>query len=188
MSRLVLSSVATLLVVACSGESAESETSTTSPTETISVASDVAAPASTADTSIEMAEIATTIIDNEASVSVEPSTILEALGGDYVNADLTNGARQYRRCQSCHTINEGGRHTVGPNLYGMMNQAAASGERYSYSSALEDAGLTWDAATLDAWLENPRELVPGNRMSFVGLRDAEARRDLIGYIAVETSR
>jgi len=191
MSRLVLTSVATLLVVACNGEAAETDSSTeiaTSPIETVSVASAVHESAPAADSSIEMAPIATAVLDNEAATSFDPSTILAELGGDYVNANLSNGARQFRRCQSCHTINEGGRHTVGPNLYGMMNQAAARGERFSYSSALEDAGLVWDTVTLDAWLENPRDLVPGNRMSFVGLRDAEARRDLIGYIAVETSR
>jgi len=117
----------------------------------------------------------------------EPNAVLAALGGDFVNADLANGARQFRRCQSCHTLNEGGRHTVGPNLYGVIGRPAASAEGFSYSSQLTDAGLTWDAETLSHWIENPRAFVPGNRMSFVGLRDADDRRDVIAYIAVETA-
>ena len=98
-------------------------------------------------------------------------------------ADLANGQRQFRRCQSCHTITEGGRHTVGPNLYGVVGHPAASATGFSYSRALSAADLSWDRETLDAWIENPRELVPGNRMSFVGLRDADDRRDVIAYLA-----
>ncbi|WP_417471193.1 c-type cytochrome [Maricaulis sp.] len=101
-------------------------------------------------------------------------------------ADLANGRRQFRRCQSCHTMTEGGRHTVGPNLYGVLARPAASAPGFSYSRALRDSGLNWDMDTLDAWIENPRLLVPGNRMSFVGLRDANDRRDVIAYIAAET--
>jgi len=106
-----------------------------------------------------------------------------ALAGE---ADLANGRRQFRRCQSCHTMTEGGRHTVGPNLYGVLARPAASAPGFSYSRALRDSGLEWDRDTLDAWIENPRHLVPGNRMSFVGLRDASDRRDVIAYIAAET--
>ncbi|WP_417483179.1 c-type cytochrome [Maricaulis sp.] len=100
--------------------------------------------------------------------------------------DLANGQRQFRRCQSCHTMTEGGRHTVGPNLYGVLSRPAASAPGFSYSRALRESGLNWDRETLDAWIENPRLLVPGNRMSFVGLRNAEDRRDVIAYIASET--
>jgi cytochrome c len=117
----------------------------------------------------------------------DAQAILAALGSDYADADLGNGARQFRRCQSCHTLNEGGRHTVGPNLHGIVGAAAASAEGFSYSRQLSESGLVWDAATLDAWVENPRTLVPGNRMSFVGLRDAQDRRDVIAYMAVETA-
>lgn len=113
--------------------------------------------------------------------------ILASLGADYVDADLQNGARQFRRCQSCHTLNAGGRHTVGPNLYGVIGREAAAAEGFNYSRQLAEAGIVWDAESLDAWIENPRAMVPGNRMSFVGLRDADDRRDVIAHIAVETT-
>ncbi|MHA6289643.1 c-type cytochrome [Maricaulis sp. CAU 1757] len=117
----------------------------------------------------------------------DPDPVLVALGSDYASADLDNGRRQFRRCQACHTLAEGARHSVGPNLYGIIDAPAASQEGFAYSDALEQAGLVWTAETMDAWIENPRVAVPGNRMSFVGLRDAEARRDLIAYLAVETA-
>jgi cytochrome c len=125
--------------------------------------------------------------DDAVTGAIVQSVILDSLGEAYASADLANGARQFRRCQSCHTLDAGGRHTVGPNLHRIIGRPAASADRFSFSSQLEDAGLTWDLETLDAWIANPRALVPGNRMSFVGLRDPEDRRDLIAYIAVESA-
>jgi cytochrome c len=116
------------------------------------------------------------------------TAILAALGEGYADADLANGARQYRRCQACHTIDDGGANRAGPNLHGIMDSAVAAVDGFAYSTALSESGLIWDAATLDAWLENPRALVPGNRMSLAGLRDANARRDLIAHIAVESAK
>lgn len=194
--RLFTAVASAALLAACGGGNSESETevAATTPaadapaasTETAGVQEDNAGdiPADTAATVTDMVEDAVTeIVDGP-----DPSVILAALGDAYADADLSNGQRQFRRCQSCHTLNEGGRHTVGPNLYGIINAPAAAQERFSYSRQLTESGLVWDAATMDAWLENPRSMVPGNRMSFVGLRDADARRDVIAYLAVETAQ
>ena len=142
-----------------------------------------ASPAAAADTGTAAVEAEAVSGDTGG----DAQAILASLGGDYANADLQNGARQFRRCQSCHTLNEGGRHTVGPNLHGIVGAEAAAAEGFNYSRQLTEAGLVWDVDTLDTWIENPRAMVPGNRMSFVGLRDAEDRRDVIGYLAVETA-
>lgn len=189
-SRLIIPSLAALCLVACGGGSPESDTTASqtagAPTEsTSSPAPAEAEPAATAPATT--AENTPATAEAEASDGPDPAVILAGLGGDYTNADLTNGARQYRRCQSCHTLNEGGRHTVGPNLFGVIDSPAAARPRFRYSRQLTDANLTWDAATLDAWLANPRALVPGNRMSFAGLRNAPDRRDVIAFIAVETA-
>ena len=53
---------------------------------------------------------------------------------------------------------------------------------FAYSDAMRDSGLTWDAANLDTYLTNPREIVPGTKMSFAGLKDAAKRKDLIEYL------
>ncbi|WP_199200404.1 c-type cytochrome [Alkalicaulis satelles] len=118
---------------------------------------------------------------------VDTQAVLAALGEAYVNADLANGERMWRRCQSCHTVTEGGRHMVGPNLYGMFGQQAGTMEGFRYSSALAEAGFVWTPAELDEWLANPRTFLPGNRMSFAGLRNESDRIDLIGWLAVATA-
>lgn len=110
-----------------------------------------------------------------------------ALGEPYVSANLANGERLWRRCQSCHTVNEGARHLVGPNLHGMFGRAAGTAEGFRYSAALEAADFTWTPEALDEWLANPRTFLPGNRMSFAGLRHESDRNDLIAWLAAATA-
>ncbi len=96
--------------------------------------------------------------------------------------DAERGKRFYILCQACHTISAGGMNKVGPNLHGVVGRAAAQAEGFVYSEALANAGLTWDAATLNQWIARPAELVPGTTMVFAGIADAQQRADLIAYI------
>ncbi len=90
----------------------------------------------------------------------------------------------FMQCMSCHSV-EPGRNIIGPSLHGIVGRKAASGAGYAYSNALKGSGLTWDAATLDAWLASPAQLVPGNKMIFSGQRDAAARKAVIDYLAAQ---
>jgi cytochrome c len=123
----------------------------------------------------------------EPELSAGAGAALAALGEPYVSANLFNGERLWRRCQSCHTVNEGARHLVGPNLHGMFGQQAGRAEGFDYSAALEGADFTWTPQALDEWLANPRTFLPGNRMSFAGLRNQSDRNDLIAWLAAATA-
>lgn len=112
---------------------------------------------------------------------------LAVLTGIYADANLNNGRRLFRRCAACHTVNDGGRHLVGPNLSGMFSRGAGEAAGYNYSPALRDADFDWTPERLDEWLADPRGFLPGNRMSFVGLRTEAERLDVIAYIMVETA-
>ena len=114
------------------------------------------------------------------------TAILSELGEPYVSANIENGGRIFRRCQACHTVEEGGRNMVGPNLNGVFGSEAGAKDGFRYSSAMAESGIVWDTETLDAYLTNPREYIPRNRMSFAGLRDEEDRNDLIAWLAVNT--
>ncbi len=116
----------------------------------------------------------------------EKLAVLATLPAPYDAADLDNGRRAFARCRSCHTITPGGPHLSGPNLYGVFDRRAGGLDKYSYSHALRNAGFDWDAAALDQWLQNPRDFLPGNKMTFAGLSKAEDRRDVIAFLKVET--
>jgi len=88
----------------------------------------------------------------------------------------------FGRCAVCHDATKGGPNKLGPNLYGIYGKSAGVHAGFGYSDALKGAGLKWDDATLDKWMENPRALVPGNMMSFPGLKDPAKRQEIIAYL------
>lgn len=97
--------------------------------------------------------------------------------------DPANGARAFRACVACHSL-EPGQHRTGPSLAGVLGRKAGTAEGFRrYSPVLKAAGIVWDEATLDAWIADPQAFIPGNRMAFRGLPDAQARADLIAYLA-----
>lgn len=121
-----------------------------------------------------------------APTAAEKAALLASLPAPYNTADLDNGRRVFARCRACHTLNEGGPNTTGPNLYGVFGRQAGSHPGYNYSNVVREADFTWNAERLDHWLENPREFLRGNKMSFPGLPNAEDRRDVIAFLKVET--
>jgi len=100
-------------------------------------------------------------------------------------ADAQAGKRIFVQCQVCHTIGPNAAIRIGPPLNGVVGRKWASYPAFSYSAGLvagRDKGNAWDAATLDKWLANPRALVPGTRMTFLGLADPAQRQDVIAYL------
>lgn len=98
--------------------------------------------------------------------------------------DIAAGEKIFARCKACHKVEEGAR-GVGPHLSGVVGRPVAGVEDYAYSDALKEyAGgdLVWDQSRLSEWLENPRALVPGTRMTFAGLPKADRRADVICYL------
>lgn len=90
-----------------------------------------------------------------------------------------------QQCSACHQIGEGARNRVGPELNGIYGRRAGSVEGYSYSRALDKMGkqgLTWTLETLDAYVENPKALVPGTKMAYRGLKDETARQNVLAYM------
>lgn len=113
--------------------------------------------------------------------------VLASFGPPYTEADLSNGERLWRRCTSCHTIEAGAPHRVGPNLNGLFERQVGTADGFRYSSALQEADFEWSPDQLDQWLADPRGFLPGNRMSFAGLRNEQDRYDLIAWLAVESA-
>ena len=95
---------------------------------------------------------------------------------------LKQGKKVFRKCQSCHTLDNGGRHRVGPNLYGVMGAKIASKDGFAYSKASKASDVIWTDENLDAFLTKPKEFLPENRMTFVGLKKEEDRKAVIAYL------
>ncbi|MGE0723581.1 MAG: cytochrome c family protein [Alphaproteobacteria bacterium] len=112
--------------------------------------------------------------------------VLLGLAAPVLAADAGRGERLYAACKACHTLNQGGLQTAGPNLHGFFGRPAAQAAGYNFSPALRNAGIVWDEASLDKYLADPRTAVPGTRMIYPGMRKPEDRADLIAYLKEAT--
>jgi cytochrome c len=96
--------------------------------------------------------------------------------------DASRGAALFRQCLACHSV-ESGEHQTGPSLAHVWNENAGTIQGFMrYTDALKRSGITWNEATLDKWLTNPAQLVPGTSMTFPGMKDRQAREDVIAYL------
>jgi cytochrome c len=101
----------------------------------------------------------------------------------YAEGDPAKGEQVYHRCQGCHSID---RNRIGPMHKGLFGRPAGSVPGFDYSAAMKNSGIVWTAATLDLFLQGPRQMVPGTKMTFVGVPKAKDRADLIAYLEVAT--
>jgi cytochrome c len=100
----------------------------------------------------------------------------------YADGDAVAGKSVFNKCAICHSPAPG-KNSVGPTLFGVVGRHSASVPGYSYSEAMKAANKTWDEATLDAYLTDPKAMVPGTKMSFAGLPKPEDRANVIAYLA-----
>ena len=121
-----------------------------------------------------------------AEAAVDAVSPFAALPAPYNTADYARGRRTWKLCQSCHITAEGGGNLVGPNLHGLFGREAGTLEGFAYSPALQEADFIWTPDKVDHWLENPRTFLPGNRMTFAGVRKPDDRLAVVVYLMSET--
>lgn len=128
-----------------------------------------------------------------AGCSAEPENTAATPGGqtvaapeqpmiDPANVAALRGEKAFIQCAACHSVVEGGPNKIGPTLAGVFGRAAGTVDGYNYSPALASSGIVWDAAALDAITQNPNALIPGSKMVFAGISDAERRADIVAYL------
>jgi len=92
--------------------------------------------------------------------------------------------KAFRKCASCHSIEEGGANKVGPNLWNIMNRGTAQMEGYKYSkkfAAWAEENPEWTPELMDQWLTNSKKMVKGTKMAFREKKEAK-RAEIIEYL------
>ena len=101
----------------------------------------------------------------------------------FADGDVTKGEKVFKKCQTCHAVGPGATNRVGPILNGIVGKPAGKVAKYTYSPAMKSSGLTWNEETLEKYLKDPKGLVPGTKMVFVGLKKDDEIDNVIAYLA-----
>ena len=107
--------------------------------------------------------------------------LLAGTGMARADGDAAAGEKVFTKCKACHVIDKP-TNRVGPSLHGVIGRTAGHVEGFKYSDAMKDSGITWDDATLDQYLADPKGFIPKNKMAFAGLKTEEERQNVIAYI------
>lgn len=111
-------------------------------------------------------------------------TIIPLAGGQAAAQDAAAGEKVFAKCKACHVADED-KNKIGPSLMGVMGRTAGTHAGFKYSNAMVDAGqggLVWDDANLTAYLHDPKALVKGTKMVFVGLKKDDEIASVIAYL------
>jgi cytochrome c len=111
----------------------------------------------------------------EAAPEIDVAAIL-------AEGDAAAGEGLFRACQACHKVD--GTNGTGPHLDGVVGRQVASVGDFAYSDAMSGhSDETWTPEHIFQFLENPKGLIPGTKMTYAGMRKPEDRANLIAYLS-----
>lgn len=110
-----------------------------------------------------------------------------AAGMEYASftTDAAAGEKVFAACRTCHVFDEGV-NRVGPSLHKIVGRKSGSVPGFSYSDANKNSGVTWTSDVLFEYLEDPKGFMPGTKMAFPGVKDAQKRADLVAYLEAQS--
>jgi cytochrome c len=97
--------------------------------------------------------------------------------------DVAAGETAFHICMACHSIGEGAKNKVGPQLNGLDGRHSGTAEGYSYSDANKNSGITWNKDQFLEYIKDPKAKVPGTKMAFAGIKNEKQANDLWAYIS-----
>jgi cytochrome c len=98
-----------------------------------------------------------------------------------MTTDAAAGEKVFALCRSCHVL-EDGVNRVGPSLYKVVGRASGTVAGFAYSDANKNSGVTWTTDVLFKYLEDPKAFMPGTKMAFPGIKNAQDRANLVAYL------
>ena len=118
---------------------------------------------------------------------VAASVLVGALASPlWAEGDAEKGEKVFKKCKACHAVGDGAKNKVGPALNGIIGATAGEIEGFKYSDAMKEKGaegMVWDEETLAAFLVKPKDVVPGTKMTFPGLKKEDDVANVIAYLA-----
>jgi cytochrome c len=97
--------------------------------------------------------------------------------------DAAAGEQSFKKCLPCHSIGEGAKNKVGPELNGLDGRKSGTAADFNYSDANKNSGITWDKATFLEYIKDPRVKIPGTKMIFPGIKNEKEAVDLWAYLS-----
>lgn len=101
------------------------------------------------------------------------------------DGDAAAGEKVFNKCKACHQVGPDATNRVGPELNGIVGREIASAPDFKYSDAFmakKAEGFTWSEESITEYLTKPKEFIPGNKMTFVGLRKPEEIANVLEYL------
>lgn len=124
-------------------------------------------------------------MDRSSNLILAAAAVLLAGTGSALAQSHEDGEKVFKRqCSVCHTV-EAGKNKVGPSLKGVIGRKAASIDGFKYSEPMKTSNIVWTDDKLDAYLADPKAVVPKGTMVFVGLKKEQERKDIIAYLKHE---
>ena len=117
-------------------------------------------------------------------LSVATAVVLAALNGSALAAgDAGAGEKVFAKCKACHQVGETAKNAIAPELNGLDGRKAGAVEGYNYSEPMKTSGITWNEASFEEFIKNPKAKVPGTKMVFQGLSSDKEAGDVWAYLA-----
>ncbi|MEO0729709.1 MAG: cytochrome c family protein [Pseudomonadota bacterium] len=121
--------------------------------------------------------------DPSATAEVEEEKpIFEEVRPLLASATPEDGLKAFRACSACHSVDQGGRNKVGPNLWNVVGKDIGSVDGFKYSSAMAGKEGNWTYEALAGFLHKPKSWLPGTAMGYAGIRKAEDVANMLAYL------
>ena len=118
-------------------------------------------------------------------IALLAATTLLTVAAAHAAGDPAEGEKVFKKCKACHANGAGAKNKVGPELNGVVGRPWGSIEGFKYSDAFMEKFFFNFAGTtenLHSYLADPKGFIPGNKMSFAGLKKPEEVDDVIAYL------
>jgi cytochrome c2 len=119
------------------------------------------------------------------------AALLWPFAASALEGNAEHGKIVFNQCKICHAVGPGAKAGVGPEQNNVFGSKAGSRPGYNYSPAMKEAGekgLVWNEENLNKFIENPKAVVPGTKMAFPGVKNAQDRADVIAYLKTQTGQ